>query len=112
MARLHLAVPSGSQARRARWVQFSFTPVPDTCHEVHLDTDYGYHVTIHTLRHELAPPDLSGLGITWQKRAAGTWRVRSTGPCSSIDALVTPTDVVPERTTGFSLGSRTFTTAR
>ncbi len=107
-----LLEPADGAGKVAATTPFTFSAVPDTCHEVLLDTDYGYHVIIHTTRNELAPPDLSGLGITWQKRAAGTWSVTSTGPCSSIDALVAPADAVPDHRAQFSLGSRTFTTAR
>ncbi len=107
-----LLEPAEAASKVAATAQFSFTAIPNTCHEVLLATTYGYHVTIHTLRSQLTPPDLSGLGITWQKRAAGTWSVTSTGPCSSIDALVTSTSTVPDQTSQFFLGGRTFTTAR
>ncbi len=102
-----LLQPADGAKKITATTTFRFDAIPNTCHTVRLDG-----VTIHTARGEFTPPDLGPSGAPWPSAQAVDWSVTSTGPCSSIDALVTPSDVVAERTTWFSLGTRTFTTAR
>ena len=111
-----LLEPADGAKKIAATTKFTFEALANTCHVVRISMPHPgyvpYDVTIHTARGEFTPPDLSSSGQFWPSAQTGNWSVTSTGPCPSMDALVTPSEVVPDTSTRFWLGARTFTTAR
>lgn len=111
-----LLEPADGVKKLAVETKFRFDAIPNTCHSIGFTMSTPAYaniaLTLHTARDEFSAPDLGPSGPSWLSAASGRWSVISAGPCSSIDALVTPSAIVPDRSTWFSLGARTFTTAR